>query len=178
MAALPILVFATIFVVSHQIQRTEANSPQIQLAQDTADDLSSGQAPDTIIEDHVNMARSLAPFVIIYDSNGRVVAGSGTLNGQIPSIPIGVLKNSDGKDYNAVTWEPQNGVRIASVTVKSGGYYITSGRSLKEVEKNIQQSLILTIIGLVGALLVLAVGYILDKATRHGKTHKSTHTSG
>jgi hypothetical protein len=62
---------------------------------------------------------------------------TGYLDGKIPIVPLGVLENSKGKDYNFVTWQPKSGVRIASVSVSAKNYYVLSGRSLKEVEKRI-----------------------------------------
>jgi hypothetical protein len=133
--AILLIVFGTIFGVVQQFLRMGANDPQIQLAEDTAAALNHGTPPGQLIAGAVDMQRSLAPFVIIYDKNGKVAAGNGQLSGKIAKAPVGVLRAADGKEYNAVTWQPQSGVRIASVSVAANNYYVLSGRSLKEVEK-------------------------------------------
>lgn len=128
------VIFGTIYVVGQQILRQDANDPQIQLAQDIAQKLNAGGQPTDIDNSMVNMATSLAPFIIIYDKAGVVVAGSGYLNGNLPTVPLGVLQHSTNAAFNAVTWEPAASVRIASVTVSANNYYVLSGRSLKQVE--------------------------------------------
>jgi hypothetical protein len=84
------------------------------------------------------MATNMAPFIIIYDKYGKVVAGNGYLNNSIPQVPIGVLAATEGHKINPVTWEPANKVRIASVSVQGGNnYYVLGGRSLFTVEAEI-----------------------------------------
>lgn len=75
----------------------------------------------------------MSPFLIIYDQQGEAVAGSGYLAGQVPKVPIGVL-NASNKKIHTVTWQPREDVRIASVTEKSGNFYVLGGRSLKQTE--------------------------------------------
>lgn len=164
------LVFGTIYVVGQQILRQSANDPQVQLAQDAAQKLNNGSAPASLDTSMVNMATSLAPFIIIYDKSGSVVAGSGYLAGNIPSVPIGVLQNSSHYAYNAVTWQPMSTVRIASVTVSADNYYVLSGRSLKQVE--IRENLVLELVllgwfvSVIGLVMVNFCRSLLIKAKK------------
>lgn len=134
-------------VAVQQGYRMSANDPQIQLAQDAATSLVRRvPVPSSVVPSgNVDIATSLAPFVIVYDGNGQPLAGNGTLNGKLPKPPEGVLFAAAGKsDGNAVTWQPRPGVRIASVTFEAntkgraggpmGPFYVLSGRSLREVE--------------------------------------------
>jgi hypothetical protein len=134
--AVLVVVFGTVNTVVQQAQRRDANYPQIQLAEDTAAALDHGGKPLSLVHGNVDLAASLAPFTVIYDKSGNVIAGSGYLNGHVPRAPLGVLTASRSDTYNAVTWQPQAGVRIASVSVAANNYYVLSGRSLTEVEKN------------------------------------------
>lgn len=152
-----LIIFGTVYATVQQSQRRDANYPQIQLAEDKAADLDSGTKPGKLVHGRVNMKRSLAPFTIIYDRFGKVVAGSGYLDGKIPVVPIGVLTAAKGKDYNFVTWKPDPGVRVAAVSVAANRYYVLSGRSLKEVEKNDNKTLEITLLGLIASLLTLTV---------------------
>ena len=155
------VIFGTIYVVVQQAQRSGANYPQIQIAEDTAAALDQGNEPYGVITSgKVDLSKSLAPFTIIYDKTGHVVAGSGFLNNKIPSIPVGVLTAAKNQQYNAVTWQPQKDVRIASVAVSAKDYYVVSGRSLYEVEKQESLTLRLAALGLLVSLVVLGVGYI------------------
>lgn len=160
--ALIVLVFGTLYGTVQQAQRSSANSPQIQLAEDTAAALNSGTAPAELIAGHVNMAKSLAPFVIIYDKSGKVVSGSGYLNGSVPRAPYGVLTAANGVDFHTVTWQPQANVRIAAVTTSADKYYVLSGRSLREVESNESKTFMIAAIGALLSTVVLVSVYSLS----------------
>lgn len=152
-----VVTFGTIYATVQQAQRSGANYPQIQLAEDEAAQINSAgniYAPSSFSP--VDMKASLAPFVIVYDKNGHVVSGSGYLDDKVPVAPIGMLQAAKGKEYHTVTWQPAKDVRIASVTVASKGYYVLSGRSLKEVEKNESRTLLIALIG--GLLSLVLVG--------------------
>lgn len=104
------IIFGTIYAATQQMGRQSANDPQIQLAEDAAVRLDRGADPTSVIGDGaIDMSKSLAPFVIVYDASGHAVAGTGYLNGEIPTVPSGVLTNAQSKPYNAVTWQPQTG---------------------------------------------------------------------
>ena len=145
--AILIVIFGTMYAVTQRMLRTDANTPQIQLAEDTAANLNANIAPATMTHEKVDIAKSLAPFVNIYDQSGKIIAGSGYLDGTLIAPPKGVLTASDTAAYHAVTWQPRPDTRIAAVTVHSDKYYVLSGRSLKEVEKNEDYTLFLTLAG-------------------------------
>lgn len=156
--ALITVVFGTIYAVTQQAQRNDANWPQIQMSSDTAAKLDDKADPLVLMGDQVDITKSLKPFSVIYDKKGKPVAGSGFINDKLPKIDKGVLEHSKGKDYNAVTWKPAQDTRIAAVVVEAKNYYVLSGRSLKEVEKNEDQTLMLSLLGwLVSTLLLLGI---------------------
>jgi hypothetical protein len=159
-AAILVIVFGTIYVTVQQSQRLNANWPQIQIAEDTAAALNSGARPASLTSGRVSLNSSLAPFVIIYDKSGHVVSGSGYLNGHIPQAPTGSLLAAAGEAYNFVTWQPENDVRIAAVTTSANNYYVLSGRSLKEVERNAGRTFGLAFLGGVLSWIVLGAGYL------------------
>ncbi len=105
----------------------------------------------------VDVAASLAPFVVIFDSNGAVVATDGTLDGHDPIPPKGVLDSARENGPDAVTWQPREGVRVATVTVSWNGGSVLAGRSLRVVEHREDQVLWMTAAGWAIALVVLAV---------------------
>src|SRR5665213_1473164 len=100
-ALILVIVFGSLYGVVQQSQRTEANSPQIQLAEDAATALNNGVNPT--VNGHTDMAHSLSTFVIIYDLQGKVVSGSGYLNNSVPTAPDGILTAAKGHTYHAIT---------------------------------------------------------------------------
>jgi hypothetical protein len=116
--------------------------------------------PSRYLGDDVDMAKSLAPFTIIYRKDGNILQGSGNLNGKVPKAPLGMLKSASGKDYHAVTWQPAKNVRIAAVVVADKNYYVLSGRNLKEVERNESRTFDITLLGGVLSVLLLAVIFV------------------
>jgi hypothetical protein len=156
-----VVIFGTIYGAVQQAQRSDANYPQIQIAEDTAAGLNRGDPPLLVANPNVNIATSLAPFTIIYDKKGGVFLSSGYLNNKAPKAPLSMLEDSKGKTYNAVTWQPQKGVRIASVTVAAKDYYVLSGRSLTEVEKNENHTLQIALIGGILSVILLGIAIIV-----------------
>jgi hypothetical protein len=161
--AILVIIFGTIYTIVQQAQRSDADYPQVQMAEDAAAALNNGAQPMTLVGSKVNINTSLAPFTIIYDKSGHIVAGSGFLNSSVPTIAFGVLSAANGHTYNRVTWQPQNGVRIASVSVAAKHYYVLSGRSLAEVEKNETKSFQLSVLGGVCSLIVLGLAFLTTK---------------
>ena len=153
--------FGTIYASVQQSQRNEANSPQIQFAQDTAASLDK-QVRESTLDGKVDIAKSLKPFTIIYDKKGQPLIGTGYLDSKLPKVPVEILTKSKGKDYNAVTWQPRDGLRIAAVTVSAKDHYVLSGRSIKEVEKNMAASTQIVLLGAIIAIGLLGVVFILS----------------
>lgn len=116
--------------------RQRANDPQIQIAEDTAAMLSAGQPVQSVVPNFkVDMAKSLAPYVIVFDDRGNPVASSVALGGQMPKVPQGVFGNVRKYGQVRFTWEPRRGVRAAVILKKYNNGFVLSGRSLREVEK-------------------------------------------
>lgn len=158
------LIFGFMYLTVQQAQRNDANYPQIQLAEDSASALNTGTKPSSLTEGRVDMASSLAPFTIIYDKSGKVVAGNGYLNNKIPIPPVGVLTSSANKNYSFVSWQPASNVRIAAVTATADNYYVLSGRSLKEIEKNEHRTFMFVFVGGILAEIVLAGAFVAAKS--------------
>ena len=59
-----------------------------------------------------------------------------------------------------VTWQPREGIRIASVTVRWSGGTVLAGRSLREVERLEDQALLLVAAGWAATMAALAVACV------------------
>src|SRR5438445_588354 len=66
-----------VYVTVQQNFRQGANDPQIQMAEDAAAQLQGGaQAQAVVGAGKVDISRSLAPFLIVYDATGQQLASS------------------------------------------------------------------------------------------------------
>lgn len=142
LAAVSSLFALAMYMTVQHVLRSSANDPQFQMASDTAIQLEQGADPATVVGMHqVDMARSLAPFLIVYDANGNPLASAVRLNGSVPKPPSGVFHYASEHQQNALTWQPQPGVRIAAVVRSFGGShagFVLAGRSLRLVEERIR----------------------------------------
>ena len=128
------------------------------MAEDTATKLTAGQSVQSVIPaEKVDIATSIAPYMIIFDANGTPIASSAQLNGQTPSIPSGVFDSVRKNGEDKITWQPQEGVRSAVVVTQFKGTstgFVLAGRSLREVEKREDDLLQLLNIGWIGLLII------------------------
>lgn len=160
--------FGFSYLVIQQALRMGANDPQVQMAEDASVALAYSANVDQVVPSQkVDIGRSLAPFLIVYDSTGKVMASSATLQGVTPVLPPGVLDYVRIHGEDRVTWQPAPGVRIAAViapveTQAMGSpAFVLAGRSLRESEARADQFLQLTAAGMLFTLIVVLVVVIL-----------------
>jgi hypothetical protein len=165
---LPVAVLATlgcglIYVEVQQDLRSGANDPQYQMAEDAAAKLNGGATPVFVVNRAavVDLSKSLSTFVIVFDSNHKVLESNARLDGGIPVPPSGVLDKASSGIPNAVTWQPRDGVRVATVTVAWNGGFVMVGRSLTRVEQQEDTAGLLAGFALPLILLVLAFSSFL-----------------
>jgi hypothetical protein len=155
-------VAGTAVVISQQVLRLSGNDPQIQLAEDAAQQLNSGEGAEHVIPDRkVDMAASLTPFVIVYDDTGRPVASSGSLAGVTPTLPRGVFDFVRSNAEEQVTWQPRPGVRIASVVVRTAHGFVVAGRNMREIEIRKDKITDLALLGWLAASAALTLLWLV-----------------
>ena len=146
-----------IYTSSQQVLRQSANDPQIQIAEDTAALLAGGVSPQAVVAPaNIDMEQSLAPFVMIFDNQGKLLISTAKPN-TLPKPPQGVFENAKNYGQNRFTWQPREDVRIAAVVVpyqsiQSG--FVLVGRSLREVEKREERLMFVTFGAFVLSILV------------------------
>jgi hypothetical protein len=128
-----------LYISIQQILRQSANDPQIQMAEDYAAGVSAGNISDSLSPaGTIDISRSLAPFIIIYDSAGKPLTGNAILDNKIPAVPFEVLRNAKDNGQNRITWQPEKGLKIAAVIIpffgKTKSGFVLAGRSLREVQ--------------------------------------------
>jgi hypothetical protein len=136
---------ALVYGAVQQDLRQSANDPQAQLAEDAAARLDAGAAPDEVVPTGtVDMAVSLAPYVIVFDANARQVASSAQLHGSAPPFPASVMDAVRARGAEAITWQPESGVRSAVVVEPWRGGFVVAGRSLRLIEEREDHILLLS----------------------------------
>ena len=136
-AAIVTVIMGLIYVAVQQNYRSGANDPQLQIARDMQDLLERGASVKKYMDDSINLERSLAVFAAVYDAKAVPIQSSGFLNGKFPRLPAGVVDFVNANGEERVTWQPEPGVRMAAVVVRTAlpsAGYIVVGRSLKEIE--------------------------------------------
>lgn len=164
LAGISTVLALALYAIPQQVLRNGANDPQVQLATDAAARLESGAAAaDAVPASDVDMAHSLAPFVIAYDDQGKPLASQAKLNGGVPVPPSGVFDFVRSHGEERVSWQPilgsVRGVRVAAVVERVNGPhpgFVLAGRSLREVEmreKQVWQMASLTWVAMLGLIV-------------------------
>lgn len=145
-----------------QVLRQSANDPQVQMAEDLGTFFEDGNDPKTYLPDtkkRIDISKSLAAFIMVFDESGLVVASSGQLQGQPPHLPDGVIEHVKQVGESRFTWEPLPGVRSAVVLKHYNGGIVLVGRSLREVEDREVHLLAITVIAYLAT--VVGIGIVL-----------------
>jgi hypothetical protein len=132
-----------VYLTAQQLLRMGANEPQIQMAEDAAGLLAKGATVESVLPaNEVELSESIAPFLIVFNEAGVPVASSAVLHGQEVTIPAGIFDYVRENGEDRVTWQPEAGVRIASVVVGINGGakgFVLAGCSLREAEARVDQ---------------------------------------
>jgi hypothetical protein len=159
-AFLATILCGLIYAAVQQNYRQSANDPQVQMAEDAAIFLKSGVAPNQVVPlRKSNIRQSLWPFMTVTDTVGQVLASS--VEEEHPPVPPqSSLEAADRAGMNRITWEPEKGIRHATVivpyTVGTGTStvgYVVAGRSLREVEKREAQLIANVLLAWLAAML-------------------------
>ena len=155
-------IFLTVYTVSQQAYRMSANDPQIQLAEDTVNQLNNGLLPKSLaMPQKIDLEKSIAPFIIIYDIAGQPLVSSASLNSQTPILPQGVFDYVKKYGEDRLTWQPASTVREAIVVKSFNAGFVLAGRSLLEVEKRESQLTYMVGLAWLSSLIVLVCTGIL-----------------
>jgi hypothetical protein len=165
-AGLGTIIIGFTYVAAQQDLRQGANDPQIQIAEDTARVLERGGDPREVLAQTqaTDIAESLAPYLVVFDASGKPIAGSGLLDGNLPTLPADVFDYAKSYGEDRLTWQPQADVRSALVIVPYGGTqpgFVLAGRSLREVEKREGALSSMAFLAWCAMVFVAFIGFIL-----------------
>jgi hypothetical protein len=168
-AWLPLAVVTTIicglvYLAVQQDLRMTANDELVQISEDVSALLASGAPAQEILppSNPIDISKSLAVYVVIYNASDTPVASTAELNGAVPVPPVGVFNGAATRGENRLTWQPAPGVRSAIVvnhyvgsatpvansanpvaatpSAPTTGGYVLVGRSLREIENHESQA--------------------------------------
>lgn len=143
LAAICTTLVGLVYVSAQQVYRQSANDPQIEITEEIASAISGGAPADQLIPSAggTDIKNSLSAFAMIFDQDSKVLGSSAKLNNADPIPPKGVFEAAAAHGRTLITWEPEKGVRIATVisAVHTGDktVYVLAGKNLREVEKRI-----------------------------------------
>jgi hypothetical protein len=163
------------YVAVQQDLRQTANDPQIQIAEDAADSISSGEALpyEMPTSTRADLSKTLVTVAMIFDDAGNPVYTSAQLDGGTPIPPKGVFEATRNKGENRITWQPKPGVRLAAVVTRIGRGshtgFVLIARSLREVEKREAAIGQLFIIAWAASIIVLIAGSVAIAWKRKGR---------
>lgn len=159
-----------LYATVQQTYRSSANDPQLQIARDLSVDETKY---NILVNDHVELTKSLSTFVEMFDENGAPVKSTGYINGLMPQPPKTIFNFINTNSEDVITWQPSADVRLAMVfeKMKEGKGFVATGRSLKEVEireNNLAKMIMITWLACMVVLLIhfLAQRYIILKSTQ------------
>ena len=132
------LLVGLIYATAQQVLRMTVNDPQIQVAEDAAVALSNGQSIDSVMpSSKIDLAKSVALYVAVFDDSGKPIASSGMLHNQLPILPSGVFDYVRQNGEDVITWQPEPGVRSAIVVMRyrsASPGFVMAGRSMRDSE--------------------------------------------
>jgi hypothetical protein len=158
--AATVLAFA-IYGGVQQAQRADAYDPELQIARDAAAALAAGASPQEVASgSRVDVAESLAPWLAIYGADGTPLAATGSYHGQPPIIPDQARSDAQGGELT-FTWEPTDGLRLATIVEPYPGGTVVAARSMQQLEEREARTLAIAAAAWLAALGAAAVGAVL-----------------
>jgi hypothetical protein len=157
------LVIGASYAMVQQSTRLSADDLPLTTSQVAKQELQSGSsASDVVPTLKTDLKYDTSVFMIVTDNSKHVLASSAVLNGQTPLPPNGVFSFTSQHGSDHFTWEPRDGVRLATRVTKYGNNpddgFIITGQSLKPYEDRIATY---TWLALAAWLAVLAWSYLL-----------------
>jgi hypothetical protein len=164
-AAAGTVILFIVYAAVQQDYRQSANFPPMQIAEDAAQSLEQEYVPAAVVPRTViDVSKSLSPFVMVFDEQGKVLESSMKMSSELPVPPTGVFDYVRARGEDILTWQPMPGVRLASVMVHLSGShqgFVLSGHSLRAVEDQIQRLGLIVLTGwamMMAGTLILAAG--------------------
>jgi hypothetical protein len=164
--------YGIMYLAIQQYIRLSANEVPQQIAEDIKEKLEQGLPVTEAIGsmENVNMEKSKAPFVMVFNAAGALTNTSASMGGVVAVPPGGVFSTAKQKGVNKITWQPKPGVRNATVTlpyaVNGHRGFVLAGKSLKGTEA---RERFLSIQIAAGLIITLFVTFLATLVVQYGR---------
>jgi hypothetical protein len=157
--AIMLAMYATV----QQTHRAGANDPQLQLARDIDAKINSNKPFTQLLpDDTIEISQSLGTFVTLYNAQGAPVQSTGLLDGRLPNLPSGVFDFTRNNKEDVFTWQPRQGVRVATVLQVTQNGFVAVGRSLQEVEVRESNTVTMILITWMACLGIIVLHWVIQ----------------
>ena len=152
------IILLTAYVLIQQSTRLAADDLPLATAQTISHELADGMAAQAAVPPvKTDLKTDSTVFATVVDSSYKVLASSGQLDGAVSLPPTGSFGGLPATGVNRFTWQPEPGVRIATVIVPfshgSTSGFVIAGQSLKQAESRIADYGWITLAGWLGIVL-------------------------
>lgn len=149
------IVFGSVYLTLQHIGRQGVNDAPAAAAAAQVQNIGSDPATGPRLE----LTKDSGTFVIVYGEDNRAISTTVTLHGDLPNLPIGVLDTTRAVGTDAVTWQPEPGLRMAVVTRQAAGKVVVAGQSLTPFENKDKWTQLALTAGWLTSMIVLAAAY-------------------
>src|SRR4051794_11276331 len=129
------LLFISVF--NQQVLRRGADRQPLQVVEQVSARLADGATAASLLDNatqeiaNPSWLRGSSPFAALYDADGKPIASSATLHGELPQPPRGIFNVIRQHGEHKVTWQPHPGIRVALTGRPApGGGFVLAGQSL------------------------------------------------
>ncbi|WP_158861849.1 hypothetical protein [Leifsonia sp. AG29] len=161
--ALFVLALGTVYIVAQHDGRSSAEDAPRALLSSARSTGGTGAVDAAGQPRRRDLAHDQGVFWIRYDSSNQPTAGNGLLHGSLAVVPPGVLDSARERGQDAVTWQPEPGLRFAIVAQPTThGGVVIAGQSLQRTELRAEQTLLYVMLALLGGLAVVVAWVVVD----------------
>jgi hypothetical protein len=161
-AVITTLIFGSVYVSLQQLGRRSADAAPAAAAAAQVQLIGS----EPLGAPRLELGPDSGVFIIVYGEDDKPTSGTVTLHGSLP-VPAGVLRAARTSGTDAVTWQPEPGLRMAVVARLAAGKVVVAGQSLTPFEDRDRMVLLFLSAGWLGSLVVLATGYAVIVFLNH-----------
>lgn len=169
------IVFGSVYLTLQHIGRQAVNDAPAAAAAVQVQQIGSDPATGPRLE----LTKDSGIFIMVYGEDNKPVFSTVTLHGEVPNLPVGVLDTTRIAGTDAVTWQPEPGLRMAVVTRQAAGRVVVAGQSLIPFENTDKWTQLALTAGWLTSMLVLAAAYAVSGLlSRRPRPHTSVTVVG
>jgi hypothetical protein len=166
---LPLAVLITcisvlIYGASQQIIRQSAYDMPLMSVETAEARIGLGQQLSTILPNiSVDLSKPYGFFFSAYTEQKQLAIAPTTVHGTPVVPPPGVFAYARAHSINKLTWQPVDGVRVATVIIyePQTKTYLVAGRDLRDYESRIERLGLMIAVGWVVTMIVTVIAHVM-----------------